>query len=153
MALPRLQRVVVNAGVGSAKDRKKRELVLDRITRIAGQKATFRPARKSIASFKLRQGEPIGVAVTLRGERMRAFLDKLIHIAIPRMRDFKGINVKSIDEMGNLSIGIPEHTIFPETSDEDLKDVFGLTVTIVTSAKDRTSAEALLRHIGIPLKS
>jgi len=106
----------------------------------------------SVAGFKLREGNIIGYQVTLRGARMNDFLDKLINVALPRTRDFRGLSVSSIDEMGNYNIGIKEHTIFPETSDEDINDVFGLGITIVTTAKTKKEAEALLRGIGIPLK-
>ena len=99
----------------------------------------------------MREGDTVGLQVTLRGPRMYDFLDKLIHIALPRTRDFRGLPILAIDDMGNLTIGIREHTIFPETSDEDLKDVFGLAVTIVTTAKDKKEAEAFFRHLGLPL--
>jgi large subunit ribosomal protein L5 len=120
---------------------------------ITGQKASPRPAKQSIASFKLREGEIIGYQVTLRGKRMQHFLDKLIHIALPQTRDFRGLKTSSIDEMGNYTLGIRENTIFPETADEELKDVFGMSITIVTTAKTKTESEALLRHIGFPLKA
>jgi large subunit ribosomal protein L5 len=154
MAVPRIEKVVLNAGVGriATADKKRVEFIAGRLTQIAGQKTTTRPARKSIATFKTREGDPIGVAVTLRGERMYAFLDKLIHIAIPRMRDFKGLTSKSVDEMGNLTIGISEHTIFPETSDEDLRDVFGFAITIVTTSHNKEVALAFLKGIGFPFK-
>lgn len=152
MALPRITKVVVNVGTGKAKDKKKNELVADRLAKITGQKPSPRGAKKSIASFKLRQGEVIGYAVTLRGERMWSFLDKLISIGMPRMRDFKGYDLKIVDGLGNLSLGLREHTIFPETADEDLRDVFGMTVTIVTTAKDKKSAQTFFRTIGFPFK-
>src|SRR3989344_4138026 len=152
MALPRLVKVVLSSGTGKVSDKKKKELIFDRITRIAGQKASVRPAKKSIANFKLREGQPIGVVVTLRGERMTEFLNKLIHVVMPRMRDFKGITPTSIDDIGNMTIGITEHTVFPETAEDDLKDVFGLAVTIVTTARNKNDAEALFRHLGLPIK-
>jgi large subunit ribosomal protein L5 len=152
MAAPKISKVVISSGTGSSKDRKKNELVVDRLTKITGQRPALRGAKKSIASFKLRQGDKVGVTATLRGNRMYGFLDKLINIAIPRMRDFRGIERKGIDEMGNFTIGIKEHTIFPETADEDLKDVFGMAITIVTTAKTRDEAEAFLELIGIPFK-
>jgi large subunit ribosomal protein L5 len=99
----------------------------------------------------VRQGDVVGLQVTLHGKRMYDFLDKLIHIALPRTRDFRGLSPRAIDAMGNMTVGIKEHTIFPETSDEDLKDIFGLAVTIVTSAKSKAEAEAFFRHIGMPL--
>lgn len=152
MQAPRIQKVVVSSGVGKKRDKKQIELISDRIARITGQKAAPRAARMSIASFKVREGDTVGLQVTLRGARMYDFLDKLIHIALPRTRDFRGLNATAIDDMGNLTIGIKEITIFPETADEDLKDVFGLAITIVTSANDKKQADAFFRHIGVPLK-
>jgi large subunit ribosomal protein L5 len=151
MRSPRISKVVVSSGVGKKRDKKQLEIIEDRLARITGQKASARPARISIASFKVREGDTVGLQVTLRGARMYDFLDKLIHIALPRTRDFRGLSAKAIDEMGNLTIGIKEHTIFPEASDEDLKDVFGFAVTIVTTAKSKAEAEAFLRHLGLPL--
>ncbi len=152
MQAPKVTKVIVSVGTGSFKDKKKSQLVEDRIAQITGQKASLRSAKKSIASFKLRAGDPVGYQVTLRGKRMEDFLTRLIHIAFPRTKDFRGINPGSVDEMGNFSVGIREHVIFPETSDEELKDVFGMSVTIVTSAKTKEESIALLRHIGMPLK-
>ena len=153
MATPRIEKVVIATGVGrTAKDKKRMELIEDRLARITGQKIAPRGAKKSVAAFKIREGDKIGYQVTLRGAKMYDFLDKLIHVALPRTRDFRGLTPSSIDEMGNFTIGIKEHTIFPETTDEDLKDVFGFAVTVVTTAKDKVSAEALLRHIGFPLQ-
>lgn len=149
---PRLVKVVIATGTGKIKDKKKLELIQDRIAKITGQKSAPRPAKKSIATFKLRKGDIIGYQVTLRGARMYAFLDKLIHIALPRSRDFRGISPKVIDAMGNMSIGIKEHTIFPETSDENLSDVFGFAVTLVSTAKNKKEAEAFFRHLGVPLQ-
>jgi large subunit ribosomal protein L5 len=143
---PRLQKVIISTGVGKIKDKNKIEVIQDRLAKITGQKAAARGAKKSIATFKVRQGDVVGYQVTLRGARMYDFLDKLIHIAFPRTRDFRGISAKGIDSLGNMTVGIKEHTIFPETSDEDLKDVFGLAVTVVTSAKGKKEAEAFFRH-------
>lgn len=148
---PRIQKVVVSTGVGKKRDKKQIELITDRLMKITGQKPSARPAKISIASFKVREGDTVGLQVTLRGARMFDFLDKIIHIALPRTRDFRGISPKAIDDMGNITVGIKEHTIFPETSDEDLKDVFGFAVTIVTTAKTKAEAEAFFRHIGMPL--
>ncbi|MCK5027229.1 MAG: 50S ribosomal protein L5 [Candidatus Pacebacteria bacterium] len=150
---PHVVKVVVNSSTGSTKDKHKIEVVQDRLTKITGQKPAPRGAKKSIATFKLREGDIIGYTVTLRGKMMYNFLDKLINIAIPRMRDFQGLPRESVDEMGNYTIGIKENTVFPETADEDLKNVFGFNVTIVTTAKTREEAEAFFEHIGIPLKS
>lgn len=152
MQAPRITKVVVSTGTGKIQDKQKIALIEDRLAVITGQKASPRQAKKSIATFKLREGDVIGYQVTLRGSRMNAFLDKLIHVALPQTRDFRGLKVTAIDEMGNYTLGIPEHTIFPETVDEELKDVFGFSVTIVTTAKSKAEAEALLRHIGLPLQ-
>ena len=148
---PRIMKVVVSTGVGKKRDKKQVELITDRLAKITGQKPAARAAHQSIASFKVREGDVVGLQVTLRGARMYDFIDKLIHIALPRTRDFRGLSPKAIDDMGNMTIGIKENTIFPETSDEDLKDVFGLAITIVTSAKSKPEAEAFLRHLGMPL--
>ena len=150
---PRVMKVVVSSGVGKKRDKKQVEFIEDRLARITGQKAAERSARISIASFKVRQGDTVGLQTTLRGARMYDFLDKLVHIALPRTRDFRGLSPKAIDAMGNFTIGIKDHTIFPETSDEDLKDVFGLAITIVTTAKSKPEAEAFLRHLGFPLQA
>ena len=151
MAAPRLSKIVVSSGVGKA-DKNRKELIEGRLARITGQKASPRPSKQSIAQFKMRQGEIVGYQVTLRGARMHDFLDKLIHVALPRTRDFRGLSAGAIDEMGNLTIGIKDHTIFPETADEDLKDVFGLSITLVTTAKTKQEAEAFFRYLGIPFK-
>lgn len=152
MQAPRITKVVVSTGVGSIKDKKRLELIVDRLTRLTGQKPSPRATTKSIANFKTRRGDLAGYMVTLRGARMNSFLDKLVNIVYPRVRDFRGIPVKAIDEMGNITLGFKEHTVFPETADEEAKDIFGLAVTIATSAKTKKEAEALLRHIGLPLK-
>lgn len=152
MAVPRLSKVVISTGIGSIKDKNKIELIQDRLMKITGQKAVGRVAKKSIASFKLREGQVIGYQVTLRGQRMYDFLDRFFNIALPRTRDFRGISRTSIDPMGNMTVGIKEHTIFPETADEEARDVFSLAVTIVTTAKDKKSAEAFFDHIGVPFR-
>ncbi|MEL6803160.1 MAG: 50S ribosomal protein L5 [Bacteroidota bacterium] len=152
MQAPRIEKVVVSTGTGKIDDKGRIQLIQDRLAKITGQKVSPRPARMSIASFKLREGDIIGYQVTLRGARMHNFLDKLIHVALPQTRDFRGLKVTAIDEMGNITLGIKEHTIFPETADEELKDVFSLAITIVTTAKTKAEAEALLRHVGLPLK-
>jgi large subunit ribosomal protein L5 len=149
---PTIEKVVVSVGTGRIDDKAKIALIQDRLAKITGQKPAPRPAKQSIASFKLREGEIIGYQVTLRGARKNDFLNKLIHIALPQTRDFRGLRATSIDEMGNYTIGIKEHTIFPETADEELKDVFGMSITLVTTAKTKAEAEALLRHIGLPLQ-
>jgi large subunit ribosomal protein L5 len=154
LAAPRLTKIVVSSGTGSRmkKDRETNNLVADRLSKITGQKPSVRIAKQSVASFKIRQNDPVGVTVTLRGARMKNFLDKLINIAIPRTKDFRGIERKAVDSIGNMTMGIKEHTIFPETADEDLKDVFGLAVTLVSTAKTRAEAEAYFEHLGIPFK-
>lgn len=152
MQSPKIQKVVVSSGVGSFKDKKKIDLAVDRITKITGQKPVKKGAKLSVASFKVRQGDTVGLQVTLRGTRMYDFLDRLINIALPRTKDFRGISATGLDEMGNYTLGIKENTIFPESSDEDLKDVFGLAVTIVTSVSDSKQTKAFLTHLGFPFK-
>ena len=149
---PTIEKVVVSVGTGRVDDKGKIALIQDRMAKITGQKPAARAARQSIAAFKLREGDTVGYQVTLRGQRMRDFLNRLIHIAIPQTRDFRGLKTSSIDEMGNYTLGIKEHTIFPETADEDIKDVFGMSITMVTTANTKPEAEALLRHIGLPLQ-
>lgn len=154
MSAPKVTKVVVSVATGSAmkKDRNRNDLVLDRIMKITGQKPTLRKAKQSVASFKIRQGDPIGVSVTLRGKRAVAFLDKVINIALPRTKDFRGVESKGIDNMGNMTFGIKEHTIFPEIKDEEIKDVFGLAITIVTTTKNPKEARAFLDLLGMPFK-
>lgn len=154
LAAPRIQKVVVSVGTGSGmkRDRNKNDFVIDRLTKIVGQKPSVKSAKQSIASFKIRQGDPVGVVVTLRGERMWSFLEKLVHVALPRTKDFRGITRSSAGELGNMTIGIREHTIFPETSDEEISNVFGLAITIVTTAKSRPEGLAFFEYLGFPLK-
>lgn len=152
MQAPRITKLIVSTGVGSIKDKKRIEFIAGRLARITGQAPALRGAKKSVATFKIRTGDPAGFQITLRGERMRSFFDKLIHIVLPRVKDFRGLKPSTIDEMGNITIGIREHTVFPETADEDAKDVFGLAITIATTAKDKKEAEAYLRHVGVPLR-
>ncbi len=152
LAAPRLVKVVVSSATGKAKDKNRNELVVDRLTKITGQKPSIRSAKQSIAAFKLREGDKIGVAVTLRGTRMIGFLDKFLNVATPRTRDFRGYNTGSIDSMGNLTIGVREQTIFPETADEDLRDVFSMAITIVTTAKSKAEAQKFFEVIGVPFK-
>jgi large subunit ribosomal protein L5 len=152
MQSPRIQKVILSTGIGSTKDKNKIKLIEDRLAKITGQKPAPRQAKKSIAAFKLREGDVVGFQVTLRGKRMDTFLDKLIHVALPRTRDFRGLNRTIVDEMGNATIGVKEHTIFPETSDEEIKDVFGMAITLVTSSQDKKETLAFLEHLGFPLK-
>jgi large subunit ribosomal protein L5 len=151
MDVPRLQKITLNMGVGDAKtEAKVLESALDQLTTIAGQRAHVRRARKSIAGFKLREGMPVGVRVTLRGARMWEFLDRLIAIALPRIRDFRGLSPRSFDGRGNFSLGIREQIIFPEINYDDVDAIRGLDVAITTTAKDDRQAEALLRALGMP---
>ena len=154
MAAPRLQKVVISVGTGSRmkKDKDTNTKVAERLARIAGQKPATRMAKQSVAGFKIRAGDQVGVSVTLRGARMYDFLDKLINISLPRTKDFRGINLTTVDDMGNMTMGIKEHSIFPETADEDLRDVFSLAITLVTTAKTKKEAFAFFQHIGIPFK-
>ena len=153
MQAPRVEKVVVSVGVGKmGKEKGKLELVADRLSKITGQKAAHRGAKKAIATYKTRIGDKVGYQVTLRGKRAEDFLNRLVHIALPRTKDFRGISDGAIDEMGNYTLGIKENTVFPETSDEELKDVFGMAVTIVTTAKSKTEAKAYLEHLGFPFK-
>lgn len=152
LAAPRLVKVVVSATTGRAKDKNRNDMLVDRIAKITGQKPLLRAAKKSIAAFKVREGDKIGVAVTLRGARMLGFLDKFFNVAVPRMRDFRGFDKKGIDEVGNMTIGIKEQTIFPETADEEVKDLFGMAVTIVTTAKSKNEAGRFFEVVGVPFK-
>ena len=152
MQMPRIMKVVVSSGVGSFKDKAKFKVVEDRLAKITGQKAASRGAKVSIATFKSRAGDIIGYQVTLRGKRMFDFLDRLVNIALPRTKDFRGISPTAADEMGNYTLGIKEHTIFPETADEELKDVFGLAITIVTTAKSKQEVVSFLTNLGFPFK-
>jgi len=151
LAVPKIEKVIVNTSIGRfLKDEKALETIDRDFTLIVGQKPTKRKAKKSIAGFKVRQGMEIGLAATLRGKRMWDFLTRFISLTLPRLRDFRGINSKCIDKSGNLTIGVREHIVFPEVSLEDLRNVFGLEVTIVTSAKNKESAYALFKELGIP---
>ncbi|RJQ32657.1 50S ribosomal protein L5 [Candidatus Parcubacteria bacterium] len=149
-AIPKILKVVISVGTGSFKDEAKKEAALKSFIQIAGQKPLVNKAKKSIASFKLREGMPIGYSATLRGQRMYDFLDKLFSVTFPRVRDFRGVDPKIIDETGNVSFGFREHIAFPEAAGEDVRSAFGLGVTIVTSAKSKEEARELLRLIGFP---
>jgi len=151
MQAPRLKKITLNMGVGEAKqDSKMVEAAVEQLATIAGQQPSVRRARKSIANFKLREGMPVGVAVTLRGERSYEFLDRLMSIAIPRIRDFRGLNPRSFDGRGNYSIGIREQIIFPEIDYDSIDHVRGLDVTITTTAPSDEEAFALLVAFGMP---
>src|SRR3982075_1070345 len=151
MQAPRITKITLNMGVGEAKqDSKMLESAVEQLATIAGQQPSVRRARKSIANFKLRDGMPVGVAVTLRGERSYEFLDRLMSIAIPRIRDFRGLNPRSFDGRGNYSLGIREQIIFPEVDYDSIDQVRGLDVTITTTAASDEEAFALLEAFGTP---
>lgn len=152
MQAPKIEKVILGSGVGSITDKNKIQLIHDRLALIAGQKPSLQNAKKSIATFKVREGQLSGYKVTLRGDKALSFVDKLIHIALPRTRDFRGVSRNSIDEMGNFTIGIKDNSIFPETTDQDIKDAFGLGVTIVTSSKNIKETEAFLEFLGMPFQ-
>jgi len=152
MQSPTITKITLNMGVGDAKtDGKLLDQAIEELTIIAGQRAQVRKARKSVAQFKLREGMPIGARVTLRGDRMWEFLDRLVSIALPRIRDFRGLNQKSFDGRGNYSLGLREQTIFPEIDYDNVKEIRGLDVAITTTAQTDEQAEALLRGLGLPL--
>jgi large subunit ribosomal protein L5 len=151
MQVPRLEKITLNMGVGEAKtDAKQLDSAIEELSTIAGQRAQVRRARKSIAQFKIREGMPVGAKVTLRGTRMYEFLDRLVSIALPRIRDFRGLNPRSFDGRGNYSLGIAEQIIFPEINYDDIQQVRGLDVAITTSAETDDPARALLRGLGMP---
>ncbi|HMB19086.1 MAG TPA: 50S ribosomal protein L5 [Gaiellaceae bacterium] len=151
MQVPRVEKITLNMGVGDAKTEPKAlDSAIEELTTIAGQRAQVRRARRSIAGFKIREGMPIGARVTLRGDRMYEFLDRLVSIALPRIRDFRGLNPRSFDGRGNYSIGIREQIIFPEINYDDIAGIRGLDVAITTSAPDDEQAFALLRSLGLP---
>lgn len=153
LAVPRLEKVVINVGTGKfSKEADKIDEVINGITQISGQKPVKTKARKAISGFKIRQGLEVGVKVTLRGKRMWQFIERLVNVALPRTRDFQGIEEKSIDEKGNLNIGIKEHTIFPEISAEKVKNIFGFQVTVVTNAKGKEEGKELFKLLGFPIK-
>jgi large subunit ribosomal protein L5 len=151
MQVPRVEKITLNMGVGDAKTEPKAlDSAIEELTTIAGQRAQVRRARRSIAGFKIREGMPIGARVTLRGDRMYEFLDRLVSIALPRIRDFRGLNPRSFDGRGNYSIGIREQIIFPEINYDDIAGIRGFDVAITTSAPDDEQAFALLRSLGLP---
>ena len=154
LEVPRLDKVVINMGVGEAvSDSKKVNAAAEDLAAITGQRPVITKARKSIANFKLRQGMPIGCAVTLRGDRMYEFLDRLISIAMPRIRDFRGVSPKSFDGRGNYTLGLKEQTIFPEIDYSKVDNVKGMNITIVTTARNDSEALSLLRGLGMPFRN
>jgi large subunit ribosomal protein L5 len=152
MQAPRIDKVVVSTGVGSITDKKKLEEIAQKMALITGQKPAIQAAKKSIATFKVREGQTAGYKVTMRGEGANDFLDKLINIALPLTRDFRGLPKTSADEMGNFTLGIKENAIFPETSDQDVKDSFGLGITIVTTSGSKEETIEFLSFLGLPFK-
>lgn len=154
MAIPKIDKIIINMGVTQAvTDKKYVDSAVEELTQIAGQRAVVTRAKKSIANFKLRQGMPIGCRVTLRGERMYDFLERLIFIALPRVRDFQGIPRRGFDGKGNYNLGIKEHTIFPEISFDKTDAVKGLNITIVTTADNDEMARTLLERVGLPFRA
>lgn len=151
METPSIEKVVVSVGIGKVSDKKQIEKITNDLTRITGQKPSMVLAKKSIAAFKLREGQAAGLKVTLRGEKMWNFLEKLVHVALPRTRDFRGISSK-VDEMGNYTLGIKENSIFPETSDVDLRDVFGMGIVVATTSSNPKETQEYLKHLGFPFK-
>lgn len=153
MAVPKISKIVVNVGVGRMlKDGRSMERVERDLAVLTGQKPSARKAKKSVASFKVRQGQVVGYAVTLRGTRMYDFLDRLISVALPASKDFRGIDPKNIDAHGSLNFGVREHNIFPEVTYETLKDIFPLQITITTTATNPEQGRSLLKHMGVPLR-
>ena len=153
-AVPKVTKVVINMGVGEAvNDKKHLESAVNDLTAITGQKPVVTKARKSVASFKIRDGWPLGCKVTLRGDRMYDFIDRLVNIAIPRERDFRGLNPKSFDEQGNYSMGIKEQIIFPEINYDNIDKIRGMDVCINTSANNKEDAKVLLEVLEFPFKS
>jgi large subunit ribosomal protein L5 len=154
MQVPRVKKVVVSRGVGDAVlDEKAIKTAADELTSITGQKASLRRAKKSIANFKLKKGTPIGCCVTLRGQRMFEFLDKLINISLPKIRDFKGVNPNSFDGMGNYSMGLREQLIFPEIDYDSVDKIRGMNVTLETTAGSDDEARELMRLMGMPFRA
>ena len=159
MAVPKIEKVVLNVGFGrlvagkSSEEQKKiQNTILGDLASISGQKPVFKKAKKSISTFKIRENQVLGAAVILRGTKMFDFLERLIHIALPRLRDFQGIEVTSFDKKGNLTVGIREHIAFPEILPEKAKNIFGLEITVVTTAKTHQEGIELLRLMGFPIK-
>jgi large subunit ribosomal protein L5 len=153
MEVPRIEKVVLNMGIGeSTQDSKKAQIAADDLTLIAGQKAVVTHARKSIATFKVREQMPLGAKVTLRKGRMYDFIDRLVTIALPRVRDFRGLNPKSFDGRGNFAMGIKEHIVFPEINYDKVDQIWGLDVIVCTTARTDDEARALLRHFNFPFR-
>ncbi|WP_445666786.1 50S ribosomal protein L5 [Fodinibius sp. AD559] len=153
MAVPKLEKIVINSGVGEAVENEKvLDTVTDNLAKITGQKPVTTKAKKSISNFKTRDGMPIGCKVTLRKKKMYEFLDRLINLALPRTRDFQGVPDKSFDGRGNYSLGVKEHTIFPEINTDDVDNIHGMDITFVTTADTDEEAYALLKEFGMPFQ-
>lgn len=154
MALPRIAKVVINTGIGKVlKDTKRVEEVVSSLEAITGQKMVMTQAKKAIAGFKIREGLEVGVRTTLHGDRMWDFLDRLFHVALPRVRDFQGLQTSIIDQSGNCNIGIKEHMVFPEIVPEKVQHMFSFQINIVTTARNKKEGEALFRLLGLPLQA
>jgi large subunit ribosomal protein L5 len=155
MMIPRLDKIVLNIGAGSeaVRDSKKIKSAQEDLSTIAGQKAVVTHAKKSIAGFRVREGMPLGTKVTLRGDRMYEFLDRLIHVAMPRIRDFRGVPGKSFDGRGNYACGLKEHIVFPEINFDKVDEVWGMDIIICTTANTDAEAKALLKHFNMPFNS
>ena len=154
MRIPKLEKIIVNMGVGeAAQDSRRLDGAMEDLARITGQKPQLRRARKSVAGFKIREGMPVGARATLRGERMWEFLDRLVSIALPRVRDFRGINPNAFDGRGNFALGLREQTIFPEVSYDSIDSMRGLDVAVVTTAETDEEARELLRMLGMPFRT
>lgn len=154
MAVPKITKVVINTGIGKFRDNNSAlEDIENGLTMIGGQKPVFTLARQSIASFKTRQGMKVGLRITLRGRRMYDFLERLINFALPRGRDFRGLDPKIVDRLGGLTIGIKEHIIFPEISSEEVRTIFGFEICVATNAKNREEGLELFRLMGFPIKT
>ena len=153
MEIPRLEKIVVNMGVGDAKDNPNLlDKAIENLTQIAGQKPVVTKTKKAIANFKIKQGMPIGCKVTLRGERMYHFFDKLVNVGLPRVRDFKGVSTKSFDGRGNYSLGLKEQMVFPEIEYDDVERIQGMDIIINTTAETDEEAKELLKNLGMPFK-
>lgn len=153
MQVPRLTKVTINMGLGEATtDKKVLEQAVDELARITGQKPVVTKARKSVASFKIRDGYPVGAKVTLRAERMYEFVDRLVNVALPRVRDFRGLNAKSFDGRGNYNMGVTEQTIFPEINFDEISAIRGMDIAITTTAQSDAEAQALLAAFGFPFR-
>jgi large subunit ribosomal protein L5 len=152
-AVPKLEKIVINIGIGKAnQDGKAAPIAIAELTKITGQKPVIAKAKKAIANFKLREGMPVGVMVTLRQAKMYEFMDRLVNVALPRVKDFKGVSPKSFDEKGNYTMGLREHTIFPEVEIDKAEKIFGMNITFVSKSKNKEESFALLSGLGMPFR-